>query len=255
MSASPRKLNAVIAVARGVKTRVHEAVTALHRESQKVDLYAGLTRAYQPLNDEAERLPGEGTRHQLDATTVLGELRRLLTEAWNAEGTLVRTSNDAYADVSVDGVVLLPRAPLTYLLYLEKQLNDVYTFIARLPVLDPAESWHWDEARGCWATDPVKTKRTSKVPRSLVLHEGTEHHPPQVHVYHEDVIEGYWATVRFSGALPVDRKREVLLRVVRLKDAVREARERGALADAVDFTPAETLLGYVLDSPTDAPRV
>ena len=115
--------------------------------------------------------------------------------------------------------------PVTYLLFLEKQLVDLHTFVKKLPVLDAAESWTFDESADCYATEPVQTVRTKKVPRNHVKAEATEKHPAQVEVYYEDVTVGYWKTVKFSGALPAKRVNELLERVEKLQQAVKFARE------------------------------
>lgn len=240
------KLNVIVALAKGVKSRVNGAVTALHRESQKVDLYAGLSRTYRSKNAEGDQLPAESVLQRLSASDVLTELSRLLTEAWDVEATLARSNCDARASVVVGDETLTEELPTTFLIYLEKQLNDLYTFIAKLPTLDPTETWSWDDARGCYVTAPTETTRTKKIPKSTVLYEATKEHPAQVQVYNEDSVEGFWTLVKFSGALPVERKREVLLRVVALKDAVKTAREHANLQEVTDVRPAASILAYVL---------
>lgn len=248
----PTPIHVINAKTRDVKNRVHSAITALHRESQKEVLYAGLTRTYQPNDESGDQLPGESTRHQLDADDVLAEATRLWTEAWDLEATLARSNQDARADLVIDGETIVADLPATYFLYLEKQLADVYTFISKIPVLDPAERWTWDEARGCWATEPTQTTRTRKTPKGAVLVEPTKEHPAQVERYSVDEIVGRWTLVKFSGALPVERKRELLLRVARVRDAVKEARERANQTAVTDLKPAVELLSYVLrrDHPT-----
>jgi hypothetical protein len=244
------KLNVIVALARGTKSRVYEALTALHRHASKAELYSGLSRTYQSKADDGDELPPEGTQRQLDADDVLAEIRRLLTESWNVEGTLASSNQEARANLVVDDQLIVEAVPTTYLLYLDKQLNDFYTAIAKLPTPDPSEKWHWDEAQGCWVTEPFRTTRTKKTPRSLVTHPGNDRHPPQVHVYEDVTVEGYWTTTRFSGAIAADRKREILLRIAKLKDAVKAARERANMTDVTDFHPAEALLTYALGSPS-----
>ena len=134
----------------------------------------------------------------------------------------------ATADIVVDGEqdVLLAAVPVTYLLFLEKQLVNLRTFIDKLPVLDPSVAWSVDPATGDWRSSPVETVRTKKVPRNWVKAEATKEHPAQVEVYHEDVMVGTWETTRLSGALPATRKAVLSDRVSRLLTAVKYARER-----------------------------
>ncbi len=73
----------------------------------------------------------------------------------------------------VDGQTLVAQVPVTYLLFLEKQLVDMQTFIKKLPTLDASESWSFDASADCWATEPVQTVKTKKIPRNHL--EGRGH--------------------------------------------------------------------------------
>jgi hypothetical protein len=147
--------------------------------------------------------------------------------------------------VTVDGRVLIKDVPVTYLLFLEKQLTDLHTFVKKLPVLDAAESWVQDASTDSWRTDPVQTYRTKRVPRNHVKAEATEKHPAQVEVYYEDVTIGYWTTVKFSGALPARRVNELLDRVERLQQAVKFAREEANGTQVADQQVGEAVFGYL----------
>src|SRR5205085_5692244 len=95
----------------------------------------------------------------------------------------------------------------------------------KLPTLDASETWAFDASADCFATEPVQTVRTKKIPRNHVKAEATDKHPAQVEVYYEDVTVGYWRTIKFSGALPTKRVNELLERVEKLQQAVKFARE------------------------------
>lgn len=151
----------------------------------------------------------------------------------------------AHADIVVDGQTVASEVPVTYLLFLEKQLVDLHTFVKKLPVLDAAESWVRDESTDSWRTESVRTIRTKKVPRNHVKAEATDKHPAQVEVYYEDVAVGYWTTVKFSGALPAKRVNEILDRVVKLQTAVKFAREEANNTDAVDRRIGAAVFGYL----------
>jgi hypothetical protein len=91
----------------------------------------------------------------------------------------------------------------------------------------------------------VQTARTKKIPRNHVKAEATEKHPAQVEVYHEDVVVGYWKTVKFSGALPAKRMNELLDRLERLQKAVKFAREEANNQTAEEQKIGRTVLGYI----------
>lgn len=239
------RLNQIIAVEKGVKTRSHQRLTEAHHALQKPALLAGIARTYRPKDEEGEQLPPEATKVQSKAEEIIKSTAEILAELFDVTATKDYSNCKARADVVVDGKVLLTGAPVTYLLFLEKQLVDLTTFIRKLPVLDASESWVFDPSADCWATEPVQTARTKKIPRNHVKAEATEKHPAQVEVYYEDVVVGYWKTVKFSGALPAKRVNELLERVEKLQKAVKFAREEANNQAADEQKVGAAVLGYI----------
>ena len=142
------KLNQIIAVSKGVKSQTLRSLTDAHRDVQKQPLLSGISRTYQARDDEGERLPAESTKVQLTATGVIEDVKASLSRLFDVVATLDTANTHAKADVVVDGVMLVADAPVTYLLFLEKQLTDLQTFVAKLPTLDPSENWTFNEAAG-----------------------------------------------------------------------------------------------------------
>lgn len=68
------KLNQIIAVEKGVKSKSLQDITAAHHKVQKPALLAGISRSYQPKDEEGEQLPPESTRVQVQAEDVLREM-------------------------------------------------------------------------------------------------------------------------------------------------------------------------------------
>ncbi|GHJ49110.1 hypothetical protein Cs7R123_64520 [Catellatospora sp. TT07R-123] len=239
------KLNQIIAVEKGVKSRSFQDLTEAHHAVQKPALLSGISRTYQAKDEEGEQLPPESTRVQTRAEDVLRQISTTLTRLFDVTATKDATNCVARADVVVDDRVLLSDVPVTYLLFLEKQLTDLHTFVKKLPVLDAAESWVFSDSADCWSTEPVRTIRTKKVPRNHVKAEATEKHPAQVEVYYEDIAVGYWTTVKFSGSLPAKRVSVLLDRVERLQEAVKFARERANDTETVDRRVGEKVFGFL----------
>lgn len=239
------KLNQIIAVEKGVKSKSLQELTQAHHDVQKPALLAGISRTYQPKDEEGEQLPPESTRVQIKAEDVLRSTAATLTRLFDVTATKDWANRSASADVVVDGTVLLPQVPVPYLLFLEKQLTDLHTFVRKLPVLDASEAWSADPSTDAWKTDPVRTIRTKKVPRNHVKAEATDKHPAQVEVYYEDVPVGYWTTVKFSGALPARRVNELLERVEKLQQAVKFAREEANSTEVTDQRIGDAVFGYL----------
>ena len=239
------KLNQIIAVEKTVKGRTFQELTEAHHLLQKPSILAGISRTYRPKDEEGEQLPPESTKVQIKAEEVIKQTVDILTQLFDVTATKDWANCDAKADVVVDGQVLLTQVPATYLLFLEKQLVDLHTFIKKLPVLDASETWVFDASADAYATEPVQTLRTKKVPRNHVKAEATDKHPAQVEVYYEDITVGYWRTVKFSGALPAKRLNELVVRVEKLQHAVKFAREEANNLDVKDQKLGEKVLGYL----------
>lgn len=239
------KLNQIIAVEKGIKAATHGSFTEAHRQLQKTALLGGISRTYQPVDDEGEQLPPESTKVQVDAESVLAEVATALTKLFDVTATKDWANTDAKADIVVDGATLVSGAPVPYLLFLEKQLTDLHTFVTKLPVLDGAEHWERDHATDSWRTQAVETTRTRKIPRNHVKAEATPQHPAQVEVYFEDKIVGRWSTVKYSGALPQGRVNQILGRLEKLRHAVMFAREQANNTDVSQQHVGEAVFGYL----------
>lgn len=239
------KLNQIIAVEKSVKSRSFQELTEAHHALQKPALLSGISRNYRPKDEEGEQLPPESTRVQVKAEEIIQSTARILANLFDVTATKDWTNCEARADVVVGEQVLIKDAPVSYLLFLEKQLVDLNTFVRKLPVLDASESWSFDPGADCYATEPVQTVRTKKIPRNHVKAEATEKHPAQVEVYYEDVTVGYWRTVKFSGALPAQRVHELLNRIQKLQQAVKFAREEANSVEAREQKIGEKFFNYL----------
>jgi hypothetical protein len=239
------RLNQIVAIEKSVKSRSFQELTEAHQALQKTSLLSGISRTYRPKDEEGEQLPPEASKVQVKSGEIVRRTGEILTRLFDVTATKDWANCNAKADVVVDGRVLIPKVPITYLLFLEKQLVDLLTFIRKLPVLDSAETWTFDAATDSYVTEPVQTVRTKKIPRNHVKAEATEKHPAQVEVYYEDVVVGYWRTVKFSGALPAQSVNELVARVEKLQQAVKYAREEANNIEAEDVKVGDAVFGYL----------
>lgn len=239
------KLNQIVAVVSGKKTRASKALTEIYKKLQKPALFDGIARTYTPTDEDGETQPAEKKNVQYKSRDAMHEAREALRELFDATATQDWGNCTARADVRVDETVVLQQVPVTYLLFVEKQLSDLHTFVKSIPVLDPAETWSWDENADCFATTPAISNRTKKVPRSHILYEATDKHPAQVEMYHEDVKVGEWRTTKFSGALAAQEKNEMIQRVRRLQEAVKFAREEANSMDVENHTIGNKVFDFV----------
>jgi len=240
------KLNQIIAIEKGIKARVYGELTELHKAIQKPDLFNGFAKTYLKKEDDGEDLPQERKRAQFVVSDLLRRVQVSGTELMDVTARKDWTNCAATADVIVDDEPILEDVPVSFLLFLEKQLTDMRTFVDNLPVLDEAESWSRDEHSGLFKTEPTQTHRTRKVQKPIVLYPATPEHPAQTQLITEDVIAGFWSQVKQSGAMPKPDKQALATRVEKLLQAVKQAREAANSMDEVE-TPrvGDVFYGYI----------
>lgn len=219
------KLNQILAIEKGVKTRVYAEFTDLHKATQKPALMNGFHKTYRPRDEQGETYPAEHQKVQFNHTDVIKRVAAILTELFDTTATKDWANTAAKANIVVDGKVLLEDVPATYLLFLEKQLGDLHTFFTKMTELGQAEDWIEDAGSGLFKTEPTQTQRTKKVQRPIVLYDATEHHPAQTQLITDDVVVGHWNTVKYSGGIPTPTKNKILERIEKLANAVKFARE------------------------------
>lgn len=219
------KLNQIIAIEKGIKSRSHSEISELNKLIQKPQLFTGGVRFYQKKDEDGEDLPQERQHVQFKSDDVLANARQAISDLVNVTLQKDEANMNAKADVRVDDAVIMQGVPVTTLLFLEKQLTDMKTFISNLPVLDSAENWSKDEGSGLYKTETRQTQRTKKVQRPIVLYEATDKHPAQTQMITDDVTVGQWNTVMHSSAVPFPKKQEMQERIEKLILAVKQARE------------------------------
>jgi len=219
------KLSQVLAIEKGIKNSTNTKISALHHKSAHAPLYEGLEKTYRPRDDEGDSLPAESQRIQLRASDVVNDAVEIWSEFFDITYAKDLANCTAKADVVVGESTVMSQVPVTYLLFLEKKLEDVVKFITELPTLDPSEEWTWDSASMAYSTKPVETHRSRKVTKPVVLYEATKEHPAQVKEVSEDVIVGFWSKIRYSAAFSAEAKSSHLSKATTLLRAVKVARE------------------------------
>lgn len=246
------KLHQLLPIIQKVKASTAKAKTALYHQVQKRDLFDGLSRTYTPRDDEGYVYPSEAKPIQAQTSDLIAQFVEVNRELFDECASQDWTNAGAKADLEVDGMVLLSDVPVTYLLFLEKQVEDLKTFVTALPTQDITEEWSYDSARDCYASAPKLTTKTKKITKPVVLYEATAQHPAQVKESSEDVVEGTWTAIKFTAALPPSEIRQILLRVQKLEKAIIKAREAANQTDAQKKEVADAILNFVFDRSTPA---
>lgn len=226
------KLNQIIAIEKGVKSRAYSEIGELHKANQKAELFNGFSKQYQKKDEAGEDLPAERKKVQLNVIDTLMRLARISGDLFEVTARKDWTNSIAVSDVKIGEITILSKVPVTYLLFMEKQLTDLRTFIDNLPVLDEAERWTKDSS-GVYKSEQVTTHRTKKVQKPIVLYDATDKHPAQTQLIVEDIIAGHWVQEKHSGAIPAPEKQKLAEKVDSVLLAVKEAREAANNVDEV----------------------
>lgn len=219
------KLNQIIAVEKSLKERTHREYTGIYQSFKKPDPMQGFSRSYQPRDEEGEPLPGEVKHVQIKLSERIARIEEIMGALMDVTLTKEVGNTKAKADVVVGSKTLLAGVPISYLLYLEKQLVDLRTVLGDLPTLDPSDKWTWDEQQGFYKSDEVKTARTKKVTEFVIAAPPTSQHPAQVKEVTNDVFAGMWTVVKFSANMEPTEVLAITERIGELLKAVKFARE------------------------------
>ena len=239
------KLNQIIAIGNGEKSSAKKIMTKTYQMFDKDGLFSGFTKSYEPIDEEGENLPKEDKIVQFNIRDCIKEVSIALKELINIIATQDIGNCTAKADIIIDEQVLVKDIPVTHLLFLEKQLEDIHTFVSSLPILDPSEKWSFNNEANLYITEEKKTVRTKKTPEVIVKYEATKEHPAQTELIYVDKPEGYWNTVKFSGSASKKEKDEILERINKLQKAIKIAREEGNSLEVEKVDVGDKILNYI----------
>ncbi|HEY2192161.1 MAG TPA: hypothetical protein VGH76_07645 [Actinomycetospora sp.] len=243
------RLNQILAASQGVAARTDSRWMEILNTLGKEPLLSGITRRYRPRADDGEQLPNEDKDVQVRAHEQLEVVRGLLTQLWDVTATKDAANTRAAANVTLPGrsTPLLENAPVTLLLYLEKQVAEWRDFVRKLPVLDPAVAWTFNEDAQAYATPVITTARQVQKPVPVVLYPATTEHPAQVQLSAEQHLAGYWDKVDYSGKLPGQVVQDMLDRADILLASLKAAREEANMTEAEPASVGTDLMAFLID--------
>src|SRR5438067_4597341 len=103
------RLNQIVAVEKSVKSRATRDLTDIYHRLEKKQLLSGISRTYQPIEEDGEQLPAETARVQVRVEEEIRRMSDVMTELFDATATKDWGNMSAVADVKVDGRVILAK--------------------------------------------------------------------------------------------------------------------------------------------------
>lgn len=162
------KLNQINAVLTGRKEQVKKEQTGLYHLVQKPELFSGFVKTYSPLDEEGDRYPSEKKVVQHKVSDVIKKFTQFTSDLFDLTATQDAANCKAKADIVVDSITVAKDVPVTTLIFLEKQLVDVETFVSKLPTLSEDAEWTYDQNVDLNVTD-VEERRSTKKLRECLL--------------------------------------------------------------------------------------
>jgi len=208
--------------------------------------YEGFYREYTPDSADGDTFPPEEKNVE---DTVADKLEYVFggeKDYVNVAVIKEATNQLASADIIVDGVTLAENVPATGLLFLEKRVKRWLDLLNTLPTLDPAETWSLDENTGYHVSSARNSVREKKDLRWQIVAEPTVQHKAQYESWQETSPVGIWSKKRFSGAVSIQKKAEMIQRVKLLYEACVAARMRANMQEIKEIKIAEELIKYVI---------
>ena len=236
----------IIALEKGVKSKTQALITKLYHLVQKGELFTGHTKTYKPKDENGDKLPDDNKYVQERVDLMLAEAEKGFVELFDLILTKDAGNQAAKADLVIGETTLVKDVPVTTLIFLEKQLTDLRTFVSKIPLLDVADRWTYDGTNKLWRTEPTETTRTRKKPTVLVKAPPTQHHPAQTERIDVDEVAGTWSTVKFSGAMPPSRQKQIIDRIDNLMKATKLARENANMVEVTNKKMGEAIFLYLL---------
>lgn len=245
----PIKLSAILGEEKKMVPTWDGQLTEIQLLVRKTSFFNGFVRTYHPFSVEGEteiKYPEERQNVEQRADDLIVRAMNSWTDIFNITFTKDKANMEACADVVVNDVIMVKDAPVSWLLWADKRMQEVRTFFDSLPTLNEAEIWEKDDVSGMWRSVPTETIKTEKIPVPYIMYEHTDKHAAQVERVQKDVPIGRYKKQNFSSALKAERKRRVLEKIDRVLVALKVARANANSIEVEKLQIAKPIFEYIL---------
>ena len=207
----------------------------------------GIEKSYTPANDDGMRFEPEKRNIKSTVPEKINDVFVAFKTWLDYVASRDLTNTTAFADVEVDGEVILKHVPVDTLIEGQKILAQVRSLFDEIPTLDESHEWRPGEKPGVWVRGPIQTYYRSKITKPLTLAPATKEHKEQVKEITEDVIQGTWSTTYYDGSM-TSAMQEILFRECdKLIIAFKAAQRRANMMELSPMSIGEVILGRLRD--------
>lgn len=245
------KLHEILAVEKDKETVAKKLVNESVKTFGKENLFSGNTRVLKMF--DADEAFNNTTEHQELTTTVMENLEYLMkpvAQHWDVVLQKDLTNQEAKSDIIIDGKTIANDLPATFLLGMEKKLNDFRQVLESIHTLAPGIKWIKDASNAkadvFITADTEKSFKTAKDVKFKTSAKATDHHPEQVVQINVTNNIGEFETTKRSGLLTPVAKADMIARLDKMLTAVKKARQRANNVDIVNGNVGDTMLQYII---------
>ena len=147
------------------------------------------------------------------------------------------TNQVSKADLKIQGRILVPDVPVTFLLSLESRLKEVRAVIVEIPTLEPEINWTADAShakKNVWRSTEKHDLKSVKDTDFRITVQPTQFHPAQVVTFDTVRNIGQYTDLAWSGKISSADKAQLLTNIDTLISEVKKARQRANSTPLVD---------------------
>lgn len=220
--------------------------------SKKPNLFLGRSKTLTMFDEDRRNEEAAQAEYIPLATTVQDKLdytAEHLIRYFDVLASKEATNQQANDGVKLDGKLLFDFGmPATLLLGLENRLAQVRKIYEAIPNLDPSIKWEGDNSffpNGWRSADKEVRPKTEKSTRYAVMAEATKEHKAQVDKVTMDRPVGQYETTFFSGMITSAEKSNMLHRIDKLIQAIKQARQRANDQEVVVMDVGKKIFDYI----------
>ena len=242
-----KRLSQVLAVEKAAKQKANDVGAQVHKTLQKPDTFFGMRREFFPIDDADESLkkPPENKVVQASVNDLLYEFFGAQAHLCNVTLTKDLGNTKAFANIDLGGKAPVA-LPVTFLIWLEKQVNDLRTLFLAIPVLGTDRGWNRTaQDADLWESDTSTTQAHKKVKKVITLAPPTDKHAAQTALVDEEVFAGVWKTTYQARAIEPKKKQALIAKAEELLRKIKEAREEANAISVEEQDFGRALLDFL----------
>ena len=244
------KLHEILSIEGMLDKTAKKLVQSSKKQFGKENLFNGQTRKLEMFDEKDARLNvSETMKLETTVDKNLNYALKAVSKYWDAVVQKDAANQEAKADVTVGGAVILKDVPSTTLLGLETKVSELRSLFESIPTLPTGINWERNEADepGIYRTrEDVKQAKTENDVGFRVLYEATKEHPAQIEKFKVVNTIGMYSTSRVSSMYTAHFKAKMLENIDTLIAAIKKARQRANTVN-IDTTKhiGDSLINFI----------